>query len=126
VQKGKRVLLPFLEGETMAAAEFVPGPEGAMVQTTYGPKEPASRVPVHPGEVDVVILPGLAFDRAGYRLGYGGGYYDRYLTGLRPDAVRIGIGFAVQLVDAVPHGEGDARLDVTVTDRETVRHPARR
>ena len=57
---------------------------------------------VDPDEVDLVITPGLAFDRAGHRLGYGGGHYDRYLGRARPEAPRVGIGFPLQLVDEVP------------------------
>jgi 5-formyltetrahydrofolate cyclo-ligase len=125
VAEGKRVLLPFVEGDSMVAAEFLPDQDGALVETTYGPKEPASRNPVHPRQVDVVILPGLAFDRNGHRLGYGGGYYDRYVRGLRAVALRVGIGFARQVVDDVPQGPGDERVDLVVTDRETIRCPPR-
>jgi len=117
---GKRLLLPFLDGASIGAAEFDPGFEGGLVDSTYGPREPASRTPVDPLDIDAAIVPGLAFDRQGYRLGYGGGYYDRYLRGLRAEALRIGVGFSVQVVDAVPHGPGDERVDVVVTDQETI------
>jgi 5-formyltetrahydrofolate cyclo-ligase len=121
--EGRRVLLPFLEGPEMQAAELRAGEPA--VATSYGPKEPAHRVAVDPGEVDAVIAPGLAFDRSGYRIGYGGGHYDRYLARLGPRAVRIGIGFHAQLIQAVPHGPGDQRLDVVVTDQETIDvHPS--
>ena len=71
---------------------------------------------------DVVILPMLAFDRAGYRLGYGGGYYDRTLAVLRRDRaiVAVGVAFAAQEVASVPHGEHDQRLDWVVTEREAL------
>ncbi len=111
---GHRVLLPFLDAGNMEAAEVLPGE--TLVHTSYGPKEPARRVAVDPAEVDVVIAPGLAFDRAGHRLGYGGGHYDRYLTRLEPGSVRVGVGFAVQLADAVPAGHLDQRVDVVVTE----------
>jgi 5-formyltetrahydrofolate cyclo-ligase len=115
---GRRVLLPYLEASTMEAAEL--RAERPPVTSTYGPKEPPERVPVDPSEVDVVLTPGLGFDRDGYRIGYGGGYYDRYLSRLGPHATRIGVGFDVQVVEAVPHGELDQRLDFVVTDRETI------
>jgi 5-formyltetrahydrofolate cyclo-ligase len=122
---GHRLLLPFLETGAMEAGEVRPG--DSLVRTSYGPKEPAHRVPVHPGDVDAVVTPGLAFDRAGYRLGYGGAYYDRYLARLTPEAPRIGIGFAVQLVDRVPHGPADERVDLVVTEAGVVRcDPPRR
>lgn len=71
---------------------------------------------------DVVIVPMLAFDRAGFRLGYGGGYYDRTLAALRRDRTitAIGVAFAAQEVASVPHGEHDQRLDWVVTEREAL------
>src|SRR6266508_1552638 len=85
-----------------------------------GPKEPFSRVPVDPAEVDTVITPGLAFDTHGYRLGYGGGHYDRYLVRLRQESFRVGIAFHLQLVPSVPHGPEDQPLDFVVTEQETI------
>ncbi|MGH2683142.1 MAG: 5-formyltetrahydrofolate cyclo-ligase [Actinomycetota bacterium] len=117
-QEGKRLLLPFLEAERMEAAEVLP--EDELVPSGYGPREPARRVAVDPSEVDVVIAPGLAFDREGYRLGYGGGHYDRYLSRIGPGALRIGIGFAAQLVERVPREPADERLDLVVTDTGVV------
>jgi 5-formyltetrahydrofolate cyclo-ligase len=116
--EGKRLLLPYVDGAAMEAAAVHAGDE--LVRAPYGAREPAVHRPVDPEEVDVVVAPGLAFDRQGHRLGYGGGYYDRYLARLRPDAVRVGIGFAVQLVDQVPAGPADQRVDLVVTDREIV------
>jgi 5-formyltetrahydrofolate cyclo-ligase len=112
--EGKRLLLPFLEAERMEAGEVLPNDE--LVVSSYGPREPTRRVAVDPAEVDVVIAPGLAFDRDGYRLGYGGGHYDRYLHRMGSRALRIGIGFAGQLVERVPRGPADERLDLVVTD----------
>ena len=76
---------------------------------------------VDPEKIDVVVSPGLAFDRRGHRLGYGGGYYDRYLARLHAHASRVGIGFAVQLLDEVPAEETDQPVDVVVTDRGVIR-----
>lgn len=112
--EGKRLLLPYVDGEAMEAAEVLPGDD--LIRAPYGAREPTRRVPVDPAEVDLVVTPGLAFDRRGYRLGYGGGFYDRYLARLRPETVRLGIGFAVQLVDRVPAGPGDQRVDLVVTE----------
>lgn len=116
--RGHRVLLPIVEGEELEAVRFEPG--DPMVQTTYGPREPAGRVPVDPDEIDVVIIPGLAFDRWGKRLGYGGAYYDRYLPRLATHAVKVGVGFHQQLVRSVPSDRHDVRLDVVVTDRDVI------
>jgi 5-formyltetrahydrofolate cyclo-ligase len=74
----------------------------------------------------VLIVPLLAFDRAGYRLGYGGGYYDRTLAALRREGAvtAIGVAFAEQEVARVPRGPGDEPLDLIVTDREIIRPDA--
>lgn len=117
-EAGCRVLLPFVEGPDIQGTELRPG--DALVTTDYGPLEPADRAPVDPSEIDVVLVPGLAFDRLGYRVGYGGGHYDRYLSRLGSQAVRIGIGFHAQLVTSVPHGPEDEPLDAVVTEQETV------
>lgn len=73
-------------------------------------------------EPDVVIVPLLAFDRRGHRIGYGAGYYDRTLAALRERkaVVAIGIAFALQEIEAVPDGPGDARLDFVMTEKETI------
>jgi len=72
---------------------------------------------------EVLIVPLLAFDRAGYRLGYGGGFYDRTIAMLRAAGTPIacGWGYAGQEIDAVPHDDTDARLDWVVTETEAIR-----
>jgi 5-formyltetrahydrofolate cyclo-ligase len=122
--EGRRVLLPYLTGSRMEAAELRDG--DALVPTSYGPMEPADRRPVEPGEIDAVLAPGLAFDRQGHRIGYGAGHFDRYLVRLRDEATRVGIAFHQQVIPAIPHGPGDQRLDLVVTDLETIVCPARR
>jgi 5-formyltetrahydrofolate cyclo-ligase len=118
-QEGRRVLLPFLHEGTMDATELHPW--SAMRPTTYGPEEPSDAIAADPHGIDVVVAPGLAFDACGYRLGFGGGHYDRYLVRLRIDASLVGIGFDAQLVEEVPHLPEDVPLDVIVTDARTVR-----
>jgi 5-formyltetrahydrofolate cyclo-ligase len=116
--RGARLLLPFLADGEMHASAFDPAVD--LVSTAYGPGEPPGPIATDPSEIDVVVVPALALDRSGNRVGYGRGYYDRYLRTVRPDALRVGICFAVQLVDLVPHGPGDERVDVVVTEVETV------
>ena len=81
---------------------------------------PTAAAPLAPSEVDVVVVPGVAFTADGQRLGQGGGWYDRFLAGLRDDAVAIGVCFEAQILDAVPTEPHDVVLDVVVTERGPV------
>ncbi|WP_455539757.1 5-formyltetrahydrofolate cyclo-ligase [Terrisporobacter sp.] len=67
-------------------------------------------------KLDVVIVPAVAYDKNCYRLGYGGGFYDRFLGNLREDAVTVGIAFDLQIFDEVPKEPHDAQLDYIVTE----------
>ena len=67
-------------------------------------------------QLDVVIVPAVAYDENCYRLGYGGGYYDRFLENLREDATTIGIAFDLQIFDDVPKEPHDSQLDYIVTE----------
>lgn len=86
------------------ARDFRPGPWNI-------PEPDPGRPEVDPLEVDWALVPGLAFDDRGYRLGRGGGYYDRLLPTLRPEAPRWALAYEVQWVDALPVEPHDARLD---------------
>lgn len=72
-------------------------------------------------EIDVVLVPGVAFDSHGHRLGMGGGFYDRLLAGLPPGTVKIGLAFDEQIVEAVPREAHDVVLDAVVTPRRILR-----
>lgn len=76
---------------------------------------------VSPESIDVLIVPGLAFDESGRRLGRGAGYYDRYIPLLRSDALTVGVCFDEQLVGAIPTDELDAYVDVVVTPTKVLR-----
>jgi 5-formyltetrahydrofolate cyclo-ligase len=94
-------------------------PGDALVLGRWNIKVPPEAVPeVLP---DVLLVPLLAFDRRGFRLGYGGGFYDRTLEKLRASkkVTAIGIAYAGQEVDAVPYEEFDQRLDWIMTEKET-------
>jgi 5-formyltetrahydrofolate cyclo-ligase len=70
----------------------------------------------NPDKIDVAIIPGSVFDRAGGRLGYGGGYYDRFLTREASRAFRIGLAYEIQLVGRVPVQQHDQLMDFVVTE----------
>ncbi len=68
--------------------------------------------------IDLVLVPGIAWDRQGYRIGYGHGYYDRYLAKLQ--SVSIGLTYDFQLFDEVQHGKNDFRVNMIVTDKRII------
>jgi 5-formyltetrahydrofolate cyclo-ligase len=116
---GRRVLLPTVgEDGTMRAAmisslrDLAPGYRGI--------PEPRARFPVDPGLAGIVIAPGVAFDARGGRLGYGGGFYDRFLASA-PGVARVGICFEIQIVDEVPMAEHDEPVDIVVTEERVQR-----
>lgn len=94
--------------------------ETGLVTGAYGIREPADCRPVPTGDLDMVIVPGVAFDRAGNRLGYGAGYYDRFLSSLGTcggrRALAVGVAFALQVVDSLPAGPHDVPMDVIITE----------
>jgi 5-formyltetrahydrofolate cyclo-ligase len=116
---GKRVVCPRigidgrLEGrQVRSPGELVAGPRGLREpdpETT--PLVPADRI-------DLVVVPGVGFDRQGGRLGFGGGYYDRFLA--TTGASRLGLAFSLQIVDGIPQGPGDEPVHWIVTERETI------
>ena len=90
---------------------------------TYGIPEPLDRYirPVQAEEADLAILPGVAFDLAGNRLGFGGGYFDRFLPLLRADCPRVALAYEFQIVEALPVQEHDIRMDLIVTESRIIR-----
>jgi len=114
--RGHKMLLPETppRGSPLIFRHWQPG--AAMLPERFGTLRPDGEV----GVPDVLFLPLVAFDRAGRRLGYGGGYYDRTLAGL-PGAIAIGCAFAAQELDAVPEADYDARLDAVATEHGVIR-----
>jgi 5-formyltetrahydrofolate cyclo-ligase len=118
--RGIRVALPRIVDGEMEPHTYAPG--DAVTETSFGAREPSEGEALDPSAIDVVVTPGVAFDRSGRRLGYGGGFYDRLFPRTRPDVLRIGIGFDVQLLDEeLPSGHFDIGLDGVVTESGVVR-----
>jgi 5-formyltetrahydrofolate cyclo-ligase len=117
--RGTTVALPRIEGDEVVPV--VSTPLAAMTETSFGAMEPAEGRVLEVAELDLVVVPGVAFDRKCDRVGYGGGYYDR-LLGMRRDGVAaIAIGFSNQIVELVPTGSIDRRIDCVVTELEVIR-----
>jgi 5-formyltetrahydrofolate cyclo-ligase len=78
--------------------------------------EPTRRQPVPPSELDMVLAPGLAFDRTGWRLGYGGGYYDRFLPLCRPEVLVCGLAFSCQILPHIVFDSHDRKMSCLVSE----------
>jgi 5-formyltetrahydrofolate cyclo-ligase len=119
-QAGGRLALPTVvaRGQPLRLREWSFGTE--LRRGQWGIREPMPEAPeVDP---DILLVPLAAFDRRGYRIGYGAGYYDLTLNGLRArkPITAIGIAFAEQEIDVVPALSHDARLDLVVTERDVI------
>ena len=87
----------------------------------YGILEPVGAEIVEPGAIDFCLVPARGYDRAGNRLGRGGGYYDRYMSDPAFRATRCGIAFAAQLLDTLPHDPHDLPVHLLVTEAAALR-----
>lgn len=120
LESDKRVVVPYCVGDDLRLfllsdlAELAPGalgiPEPRQNLRTIAEKH------VEPGELDLLAVPGVAFDRFGGRVGHGRGYFDRLLRHIRPDAFSAGLAFECQLFDQVPMEPHDVPLDAVVTE----------
>lgn len=110
---GHNVYCPRIEKGEMQAVLY--GEDFTL--SSYGIREPIGEI--YEGNIDVAVLPLLAVDKQGHRLGYGKGYYDRYLR-LRPKMKRIAYAFDFQVLDSVPCSDLDESADMIVTDKRII------
>jgi 5-formyltetrahydrofolate cyclo-ligase len=109
--EGKRIALPRVQGEQLQF-HWVASP-AELEAGSFGILEPAAGAPAAGNAFDLLLVPGLAFDRQGGRLGRGKGFYDRFLAGAR--GIRVGVCFEDQIVGEVPMDPHDLRMDFVVT-----------
>lgn len=109
----KRVVLPVVTGESMHFAVVAPDMSN-LVEGAFGVMEPRVGEVCPPEEIDFMLVPGMAFDREGGRLGHGKGYYDRYFELYK--GVTVGVCFDFQMVDRVPCEPFDRRVDMVVSE----------
>ena len=120
---GKWVCVPVVDpksGELLVSE--LPGPATSFRVGAFGVREPEEEDLnfISLDQIDLVVIPGLAFDRQGGRIGYGKGYYDRLLSRLSLDVARIALAFDFQVLDSVPQDENDIRVNVIITEKSTM------
>lgn len=117
---GRRQLVyPRVAGDDLEFIKILPGEK--LVPGSFGVLEPEGQVRVPLVEIDLIVVPGAAFDRKGHRLGYGKGYYDRALRDEETRPVLAGLAFSFQVVDRLPAQAHDVQLQFLATDTGLVR-----
>ena len=114
---GKRVCVPKVLGRTKIEAIEIKSLDDLNECGSYGISEPSVDGTILSEEVDLSIVPGLAFDKDGKRLGYGGGYYDRFFEKY-PNSFKISLCYAYQLVTDVYHMPYDISIDMIISEKE--------
>ena len=115
----KKVIVPVTDTENDdIIPAYIDGPD-RLSPGAYGIPEPVSINRADENDIDLIILPGLAFDSEGTRLGFGRGCFDRLLS--RTAAKKIGLCYDFQLTDSVPHEEHDIPMDAVITERRIIR-----
>ena len=111
--EGKRVAVPKVYGDEM---KFIYITDFSQIATGYcGIPEPITDEPVAEDKTALVLMPGLAFDREGHRIGYGGGFYDRFLSD-EPDHPTLALCYNFQVKDSLPTEEFDIPVDTVIWD----------
>jgi 5-formyltetrahydrofolate cyclo-ligase len=123
----KVVCLPSTDtGSKGMVASRIINLDGDLQMGNYDILEPKPEClrPVSPEKIEVVLMPGVAFDLTGGRLGYGGGYYDRFLEKCSPQCRLIALAFELQIVEHVPCADHDARIHKIVTEKRVIDCPS--
>jgi len=120
IEQRRRVVVPYCVGSELQL--FLLESLDDLASGTYGILEPRSELRAPPsgrveaGQIDLVMVPGLAFDRRGGRLGHGKGYYDQFLPRLRQDVLAVGVAYECQLLGEVPMLPSDVFMDRVITE----------
>ncbi len=113
----KRVVIPYTD---KINTELIPSEitkQADLKLNSFGYYEPVSIMPVDPEEIDLVIVPGVVFDKQLNRIGFGKGYYDKILIKLKPSAVKIAVAHEFQVFELIPTEEHDIKMDMIITEK---------
>jgi 5-formyltetrahydrofolate cyclo-ligase len=114
LNEGKTLIYPRIEGNHLAfvavqrLSDLYPG--------AFGILEPIGSALVPIEQLDLIVVPGVVFDRVGHRLGYGRGYYDRALAVCRADCLKVGFAYDFQVIESLPAADHDQTLSVLITE----------
>lgn len=123
LKEGRRVAVPVVDSAKKEVIPFeVKNPRFKLVSGPFGVPEPEvrERCPVCLREIGLVIVPGVAFDTGGGRVGFGGGFYDRLLNKLSPQVRSVALAFECQIIDDVPCEQHDISVEYIVTEKRII------
>lgn len=116
LESGKTVALPVSDPSSCTMTFYAISSPDDLVKGTYGIYEPADKsVPCRGGRLSICLVPGIVFDEQGYRIGYGKGYYDRFLQSF--DGVKLGLCYCDFYLKEIPRGKYDTRVDCVITEK---------
>lgn len=117
----KNLVMPRVDKETQQLQLHRAHRVDDLITGGWGIREPrADAEIISPNEIDFILVPGVAFDRAGFRIGYGKGFYDKLLSAVNPVSTRLSAAFDCQIIDAVPNEAHDQRIDIIVTPTQKI------
>ncbi|HUU75275.1 MAG TPA: 5-formyltetrahydrofolate cyclo-ligase [Methanoregulaceae archaeon] len=118
--RGTEVVVPIIERENRKLRLSYLRDPAVLSPSTFSVPEPIGHeIPADPENIRVVIIPMIAFDRHGHRLGYGAGYYDRFLSS-HSHMKKIGVAFSCQEMETIPADRNDVRMDIIVTEKGVI------
>ncbi len=121
LREGKTVLLPITNMEKKEIEASVIENYGSdLKKGAFGIMEPKQKMAFDEAQISAIIVPGIAFDTEGHRLGYGHGFYDKLLHRLT-NAVKIGLAYDFQIMDKLPRESHDEKMDIIVTENRIIR-----
>ncbi|MFP4660750.1 MAG: 5-formyltetrahydrofolate cyclo-ligase [Halanaerobiales bacterium] len=120
LEKGKNVYLPYISDDKRILEIGPIYKNEDLASGVFGIKEPIERKNISVQMMDVIVVPGLLFAQNGYRLGYGGGYYDRLLANLADHTITIGLAYDCFLKDRLPVDRFDVPVDIIITEEQTL------
>ncbi len=123
IEEGKKIVVPYTDLEKKRLILCYINKTLELKSGTYGILEPDINKAIRANvkDIDVAVIPGSTFDIKGGRVGYGGGFYDRIIPELRENVPKIALAFDLQVLEKVPMGYYDKRMDIIVTEKRIIR-----
>ena len=122
LNEGKKIIIPYTDMKNKVMYGIEVNTLDGLKKNKFGILEPTDTSKIFNKEdIDLVIMPGVAFDRSGNRIGYGGGYYDKFLCEMSSDIPTIALAYNIQILEEVPSEKHDIKVGMVITEKETIK-----